>query len=86
MRVMTLFNYIGNKTLYILTFHFLSFKLVSYIFIRLKGLPITDLSLFPVLQDMNSWMWIIYTIVGIVVPLIIWELFYSLSKFRQKNK
>ena len=83
---MTLFNYIGNKTLYILTFHFLSFKLVSYIFIRLKGLPITDLSLFPVLQDMNSWMWIIYTIVGIVVPLIIWELFYSLSKFRQKNK
>ena len=85
-KVMTLFNYIGNKTLYILTFHFLSFKLVSYIFIRLKGLPITDLSLFPVLQDMNSWMWIIYTIVGIVVPLIIWELFYSLSKFRQKNK
>ncbi len=74
--IMPLFNYIGNKTLYILTFHMLSFKIVSYIIIQAEGRPITDLSQFPVLADVGCWMWIFYTLVGVAVPLAIWELFH----------
>lgn len=75
-KVAMIFNYIGNKTLYILTFHFLSFKFVSYIWIRYNGLPISDLAQFPVLRGTNNWIWVVYTFVGVVLPLLIWELFH----------
>ncbi|MDC1777321.1 MULTISPECIES: hypothetical protein [Bacteroides] len=54
-KVVSLFNYIDNKTLYILTFHFLALKLVSYVVIKFEGLPITYLSQFPVLKDVDNW-------------------------------
>ena len=75
-KVAVVFNYIGNKTLYILTFHFLSFKLVSYAWIRYRDLPISNLAQFPVLEEANSWMWIIYSITGVTLPLLIWELLH----------
>ncbi len=76
-KVVALFNYIGNKTLYILTFHLLAFKIVSYIVIRMEGRPITDLSiLLPASMNPAEWMWVLYTIVGVAVPLAIWELFH----------
>lgn len=71
-----LFNYIGNKTLYILTFHFLAFKPVSYLWIKAHHLPISYLSKFPVLEDTNSWMWVIYTLAGTALPLLLWELLH----------
>lgn len=87
-KVVALFNYIGNKTLYILTFHFLAFKPISYILIRLNGLPISDLSQFPVLKETSSWMWTIYTVAGICLPLLVWELFHlPFLRFKKiKNK
>ncbi len=75
-KVMPFFNYIGNKTLYILTFHFLSFKLVSYLYILANDLPIEYLSQFPVLKATNAWMWVVYTIAGVGLPLLLWELFH----------
>lgn len=64
-------NYVGSKTLYILTFHFISFKLVSLILIGYYDLPITRLSDFPVISGLNSFNWIIYSIIGVTVPLIL---------------
>lgn len=88
-RIVILFNYIGNKTLYILTFHFLAFKLISYIWIKGHDLPISFLSQFPVLQETSSWMWIAYTIAGIALPLLIWELFHlpiwNIKKLKNKS-
>lgn len=72
-RIASLLSYIGNKTLYILTFHFLSFKLVSYIYIKYNHLPLDNLAQFPVLEITNNWMWIIYGVVGIGFPLLTWE-------------
>lgn len=73
-RIASLLAYIGDKTLYILTFHFLSFKLVSYVYIEYSHLPLDNLAQFPVLEVMSSWMWIVYTLVGISLSLLIWEL------------
>ena len=66
--------YIGNKTLYILIFHFLAFKLISFIYLYFNDLSIDLLTEFPVLEKTNSWIWIAYTIGGICFPLVIWEL------------
>lgn len=67
-------TYIGNKTLYILVFHFLAFKLVSFVYLHFNGLPIELLTMFPVLEETNSWMWIVYVISGIIFPFAVWEL------------
>lgn len=79
-KIRQLFNYIGNKTLYILTFHFLSFKAVSYLYLKINALPLQRLSAFPTLNDTNAFMWIIYTIVGVTLPLLIWEMVDRIEK------
>lgn len=77
-------NYVGGKTLYILTFHFIAFKLVSLILIAYYNLPITRLSDFPVISGLNSFSWIVYSIIGITIPLLLWEFSqFVQSKFRK---
>ena len=66
-------NYIGGKTLYILTFHFLCFKPVSLLWLWAHGEPLERLSEFPVLADTNSWLWVLYTLAGIALPSGLWE-------------
>ena len=60
---------IGNKTLEILTWHFLSFKLVSLLIIACYGLPMKHLAEFPVMTPYHAqgW-WVLYFITGIAVP------------------
>lgn len=76
-----IFTYIGDKTLYILVFHFLAFKLVSFDYLYFNGLPIDLLTNSPVLEKTNSWMWIVYVISGIILPLAIWELIYKVKSY-----
>lgn len=80
-KITPLLAYIGDKTLYILTFHFLSFKLVSYVYIKYNHIPLDYLTQFPVLEITNSWMWILYTLVGISLSLLIWELVHKMPKY-----
>lgn len=62
---------IGNKTLEILTWHFLCFKLASLVIIAYYGLPIERLAEFPVLSPYNTqgW-WIVYFVIGVAVPML----------------
>ncbi len=70
-------DYIGTKTLYILTFHFISFKLVSLIKIWQYKLPISALSDFPVISEHNTFYRYAYCVVGVALPVIIWEVTHS---------
>ena len=65
-----LITYGGNHTLDILTWHFFAFKIVSLLVIVFYGLEIAKLAELPVIREyaIEGW-WIIFTIVGIVVPL-----------------
>lgn len=67
----SLMAYIGNNTLSILTWHFLSFKLVSLLIIRIYDLPNEMLASFPVIAEYSSkgW-WMAYSVVGVVLPLV----------------
>lgn len=66
-------DYAGSKTLYILTFHFISFKLVSLLKIAQYGMPVTALSAFPVIAECNTFYWVLYSVVGTLLPILIWE-------------
>ena len=50
-RIAPIFAYIGDKTLYILAFHFLAFKPVSFVYLHFNGLPIDLLTMFPVVRN-----------------------------------
>ena len=66
----------------ILTWHFLSFKIVSIVLIYCYGLPVKELACFPVI-DMNSqWLWAVYGIIGVGVPLICAYIWGNLKKLR----
>lgn len=84
--VSSILAYIGNKTLYILVFHFLAFKLVGWIYICCTNLPNSALTQFPTIANVPSWLWIVYSVVGMVLPLLIWELNGKLALSFRKIK
>ena len=71
--------YIGEHTMIILALHFLCFKLISLLKIYCYDYPIKDLSCFPVITDNNSFMWILYSIAGIAIPLLIEHIYIKIK-------
>lgn len=76
-----LISTIGNKTLEILTWHFLCFKLVSLVIIACYGLPIEHVAEFPTMSPYNAqgW-WVCYFVVGVAVPVIVTSYTKKLTK------
>ena len=70
-RVTKFLVFTGDHTMELLTWHFLSLKIVSLLLVILYGLPIKQLSEFPVIETYarNGW-WIAYFIVGVSVSYI----------------
>lgn len=64
-------TYVGDRTLDILIWHFLSFKFISFIIIIIYELSIARLAEFPVIVDYahNGW-WPLYMIFGVFFSLI----------------
>lgn len=65
-------SFIGDRTLEILTWHFLCFKLCSLIIIAMYSLPMTRLAEFPVIEEYayQGW-WLPYLITGVLMPLLV---------------
>ena len=74
--------FIGDHTMEVLTWHFLSMKLVSLMLIAIYDFPIKRLSEFPVIEEYTrqGW-WIAYLVVGVGIP-VIWTYYYHLFKDR----
>ena len=72
--------YVGGYTFNVLTWHFLSMKLVSLLLIIGYGLSIDRLADFPVMEDYatKGW-WVIYSIVGVSLPVAGTYLFHQLK-------
>lgn len=60
-------RFVGKHTLTILTWHFLAFKLVSLMIIRIYNLPIERLAEFPVIREyaVQGW-WVAYFVVAMI--------------------
>lgn len=64
------FSFCGNNTLTILTWHFLSFKLISLAIVFIFGFPIECLSNHPIIQMPSFW-WVAYFFMGVLLPIIV---------------
>ncbi len=73
-----LFELIGKNTLPIMILHFLSFKVINLLSVKLFDYPSYMIASFPVLMTDGLW-WILYTIVGIFIPICCNQL-YNISK------
>lgn len=76
--------HIGNHTLEILTWHFLSFKLVSLLIIGIYDLPIAILAEFPVIEEFaySGW-WIVYLLIGVSLPI---SCIYIMNHFHNSQR
>lgn len=64
------FSFLGNNTMPILIWHFLSFKIVSFFVVNICNYPDGTIASFPTISGVEyNRFWFIYTVVGIVVPL-----------------
>lgn len=75
-----LLYFIGTQTLWIMSLHFLAFKIVQYGIIKYYNLPILQLSKFPVLYDYANVCAVLLSLfVGVFVPLCIAWLWLQIS-------
>ena len=82
-KVCKIISSIGQATLYILIFHFISFKIVTLLLILMERLAIKHLSDFPVLDTYSRYSWFFYSIVGITIPYLIWAVKEKWNKRHQ---
>lgn len=62
--------YIGNHTMPILALNLLALKIGNLLKIWIYGMPIEKLSSYTIIYENNSIFWIIYTAIGVLIPLI----------------
>lgn len=69
--------YIGNHTMIIFILHLLLFKIVSLLKIFIYHMPYNQLADFKVIQEYNDFFWVIYSIVGVSLPLVLERIVYK---------
>ena len=84
-RLKSFFMYVGGKTFNVLTWHMLSFKLVSLAIILIYSLPWNQIAGFPVIAEYASRGWFpVYFVIGVIVP-IAWSYWYDKVKLKIKK-
>lgn len=76
---------IGRHTLSILMFHFLCFKVVNLIQVIRYKHPFYRIASFPVYNSRGKW-WVIYTIIGIMIPVFMAIIFEKIKLVLNKDK
>lgn len=77
--VRNVLSYVGNETLVILYLHFTAFIIINLVAVTLKDLDRSLITSFPVIQSLEGWWWVLYTVAGVCVPLL---LKFCSTKFR----
>lgn len=74
--------YLGDNSIYILVLHFLAFKTLTFVYIKLFGLSMERLTDFPVLEGLEiPGSWILYSIVGVGLPTLMCWLYHRIKKY-----
>ena len=74
--------YLGNNTMPVIVFQFISFKIVSLIKIAYYGYDPLMIGCHPIISYHNGVFWIYYSIVGLVMPLLLGYLFSRIKYLR----
>lgn len=79
--------YIGNHTMPILALNLLALKIGNIIKIYIYNMQIEMLSSYTIIYEHNHLFWVIYTIIGVTVPLLCYSLYNNITKiFNIKGK
>ena len=76
-------EYIGKHSVWILGLHFLSFKIVTMVYLMIVPESKVTLAAYPVVYE-NNMLWIAYTLVGIIAPLLVGYIWHKLFAFYTK--
>ena len=68
---------IGMRTIWITTFHYAFFKLVTALIVKIYHLPDFCLAAFPHMYGDRGLWWLAYAIVGIAGPFLLWRIYYA---------
>ena len=80
-RIKTLLGYIGNYSLIILTLHMLSFRIVSYLIVKVYNLPIEYIAMHPTIdKELFPNAWIFYSLCGVAVPLLVQKIYVTIKR------
>ena len=75
----SILSYIGQKTLYILPLHIITFKIISLFYIIVTDADMTLLASYPIITNDYPW-WVLYSVAGIFFPLLIELLIGNIRK------
>ena len=84
-KIKRFFYYAGNNTMIILALHFICLKFVSLAKIAAYGWPIERLAEFPAIEENNQYWWLLYTISGVGIPLLL-QFGYDNIKIKLVNR
>lgn len=65
-----IFYYLGQNTMVIFALHMLCFKIGNLLKIIIYDFPMNRLAEFQIIEDNNTFFWVVYTIIGIAIPLL----------------
>lgn len=84
-KIAKILQYIGKNTMPILILHFIAFKVINIIGVLILNQDRSLISKFPVAFK-NNYIWIVYTVSGIILPLYFNELNKYVRKRRRKHE
>lgn len=73
------FKFCGESTMFILTWHFVCFKLIDFILISAYNRPLSEFSQFPTHRTLGQSYWWLYALAGVAIPLLL-QISYNLIK------
>lgn len=76
----TYLYYIGSHTMPILALNLLALKVGNLIKIWMYDMPINTLSSYTVIYEYNNYFWVLYTIIGVAIPLICYSLHNNITQ------
>lgn len=78
-----IFYYLGQNTMVIFALHMLCFKIGNLFKIIIYDFPMHRLAEFQIIEDNNTFFWVVYTIIGITIPLL-FDYIMKQSKYTRK--
>lgn len=76
----TYLYYIGNNTMPILALNLLALKVGNLLKIWIFNMPIDELSSYTIIYEHNNYFWVLYTIIGVAIPLIFNSLYNNIAQ------
>lgn len=77
--------YVGNNTMPILALNLLALRIGNYIKVEIFQLPLDKISSHTIISEYNDYFWLLYTILGISIPLLLNNLYKKLYQFINNN-